>query len=83
MHDGSLTKGNEDVNYFPQPESRGAWRKLETPDDIRSKAGMDPDRLKELREWLLVSDNRDFAAVVIRNGYIALEVERVARPARQ
>jgi CubicO group peptidase (beta-lactamase class C family) len=37
---------------------------------------MDVDKLAKLRQWLLASDNRNFAAVVIRNGYVALEVER-------
>ena len=62
--------------YFPPPESQGGWRKLEKPDDIRRLAGMDPARLDALREWLLHSDSRNFAAVVIRHGYIVLEVER-------
>lgn len=62
--------------YFPPPESQGGWRKLETLDDIRRLAGMDPAKLDELREWLLKSDDRSFAAVVIRHGHIALEVER-------
>lgn len=62
--------------YFPPPESLGGWRKLENPDDIRQSAGMDPDQLAELKEWLLQSDNRDFAADVICNGFIVLEVER-------
>lgn len=51
-------------------------RFLEAPNDIRCLAGADPARLDALREWLLQSDNRDFAAVVIRGGYIVLEVER-------
>jgi len=63
-------------DYFPLPESQGGWRKLEKPDDIRRLSGMDPAKLDQLREWLLKSDNRNFAAVVIRNGYIILEVER-------
>src|SRR4030095_1339788 len=33
-------------------------------------------KLAGLKQWLLDSDKRDFAAVVIRHGYIALEVER-------
>lgn len=37
---------------------------------------MDPLRLAVLRTWLMDSDKRDFAAVVIRHGYIVLEVER-------
>ncbi len=62
--------------YFPPPESQGGWRKLERPDDIRRLAGMDPEKLAGFKQWLLASDQRDFAAVVIRNGYVALEVER-------
>jgi hypothetical protein len=62
--------------YFPPPESQGGWRKLDDPDSIRRVAGMDPDRLKELRAWLRRSDNRNSAAVVIRRGYIVLEEER-------
>ena len=37
---------------------------------------MDPAKLRELERWLLESDSRDFAAVVIRRGHIVLEVER-------
>jgi CubicO group peptidase (beta-lactamase class C family) len=37
---------------------------------------MDPEKLATLKAWLLESDERDFAAVVIRRGYIVLEVER-------
>jgi CubicO group peptidase (beta-lactamase class C family) len=62
--------------YYPPPESAGGWRKLEKPDDIRGMGGMDPAKLSALKEWLLKSDDRDFAAVVIRHGYMVLEVER-------
>jgi len=62
--------------YFPPPESQGGWRKRESPDDIRQLAGMDPAKLTQLADWLRQSDDRDFAAVVIRNGYVVLEVER-------
>jgi CubicO group peptidase (beta-lactamase class C family) len=62
--------------YFPPPESKGGWRKLDSADDVREKAGMDPRQLEALREWLLASDERNFAAVVIRRGWIVLEVER-------
>ncbi len=62
--------------YFPPPESQGGWRKLEKPEDIRQVAGADPDRLAALRQWLLESDDRNFAAVVVRRGWVVLEVER-------
>jgi CubicO group peptidase (beta-lactamase class C family) len=62
--------------YFPAAESQGGWRKLETPEDVRRIGGMDLEKLSDLKRWLLDSDKRDFAAVVIHRGYIVLEVER-------
>lgn len=67
--------GAESV-YYPPPESRGGWRKLDTPQEIERIGGMNPAKLMELRDWLMQSDARPFAAVVIRHGWIALEVER-------
>ena len=64
------------IPYFPPPESKGGWRKLTSPDDLQTIAQIDPAKLDDLRQWLLDSDKRDFAAVVIRRGYIVLEVER-------
>ena len=64
------------ADYFPPPESQGGWRKLETPEDIRRLAGVDPAKLDALKTWLLESDRRTFAAVVVRRGYVVLEVER-------
>ena len=73
---GSEAGGEAAGDYFPPPESQGGWRKLDRPDDIRRLAGMDPDQLADLKQWLLDSDKRNFAAVVIRRGHIVLEVER-------
>jgi CubicO group peptidase (beta-lactamase class C family) len=56
--------------YFPPPESGGGWRKLEDPEEIRRLAGADPAKLGALKDWLLRSDERNFAAVVIRRGHI-------------
>jgi CubicO group peptidase (beta-lactamase class C family) len=70
------TEVSTESAYFPPPESKGGWRKVDKPDDVRRLAAMDPDKLAELKQWLLDSDKRDFAAVVIRRGYIVLEVER-------
>lgn len=69
-------RSGADDTYFPPPESQGGWRRAETPDQIRSLGGMDPAKLEELRDWLLQSDARPFAAVVIRHGTIVLQVER-------
>jgi CubicO group peptidase (beta-lactamase class C family) len=65
-----------DQVYFPPPESAGGWRQLSAPEEIRRLGRADPEKLNSLKEWLLASDDRDFAAVVVRNGYIVLEVER-------
>ena len=62
--------------YYPPPESQGGWRMLDGPENIRRIAGVDPSKLDALKAWLLQSDDRDFAAVVIRHGYVVLEVER-------
>jgi len=74
----ALPAGGTDKNYFPPPESQGGWRKLDDPDDIRHLASMDPEKLESLRQWLLKSDSRDrdFAAVVVRRGYVILEIEK-------
>jgi CubicO group peptidase (beta-lactamase class C family) len=63
-------------SYFPPPESQGGWRMVKNGAEIESVGGMDRHRIGELREWLLQSDNRPFAAVVIRRGTIVLQVER-------
>jgi CubicO group peptidase (beta-lactamase class C family) len=62
--------------YFPPPESKGGWRKLTKPEDVRTLGGMDPAKLADLERWLLRSDKRKFAALVIRHGHVVLEVER-------
>jgi CubicO group peptidase (beta-lactamase class C family) len=63
-------------DYFPPPESKGGWRRANSDEEIENAAGMDRMKLAGLREWLLQSDNRPFAAVVIRRGRIVLQVER-------
>jgi CubicO group peptidase (beta-lactamase class C family) len=75
---GSNTAAGSNVptSYFPPPESQGGWRSVETAEEIAAIAQMDPIKIAELREWLLNSDKRPFAAVVIRGGTIVLEVER-------
>src|SRR5688572_14605779 len=69
-------KDGPESEYFPPPESQGGWRTIDNSADVRRIGGMDPEKLQELKQWLLKSDNRDFAAVVIRRGHIVLEVER-------
>jgi len=68
------TAGSKPAEYFPPTESRGGWRKLESPDAIRRRGGTDPAKLEDLKQWLLRSDDRPSAAVVVCKGYIVLEV---------
>jgi CubicO group peptidase (beta-lactamase class C family) len=73
---GTSSQPTASNEYFPPAESKGGWRKLEDAAEVRRVAGVDPEKLTALRQWLLDSDKRDFAAVVIRRGFIVLEVER-------
>ncbi len=68
--------GAPDAAYYPPPESQGGWRQLTDPDDLRTLAGLDPDALAALADWLRASDDRPFAASLVRRGYLCLEVER-------
>lgn len=72
----SLVVAAQGADYFPPPESAGGWRTLNRAADIHRIAGMDPAKLDALKQWLLESDKRPFAAVVVRRGYVVLEVER-------
>lgn len=74
--EGDPRKKASSPTYFPSPESKGGWRKLMNPKDIRRLTDAEPTELGDLKQWLLQSDERHFAAVVIQNGYIVLEVER-------
>jgi len=75
LDEGAATAANS-AAYFPPPESQGGWRTLEKEDDLRQPGGMSPEKLAQLRQWLLASDDRSFAAVVVHHGYIVLQVER-------
>ena len=41
---------------------------------------MDPIKLEELKQWFLQSDDRPFNAIVIRHGYVVLDVARGTNP---
>lgn len=73
MTDVSLA---QESTYYPPPESQGGWRMLNEPKELQKVGQVDLKKVDALREWLLKSDERDFAAVVIRHGHIVLEVER-------
>jgi CubicO group peptidase (beta-lactamase class C family) len=61
-------------DYYPPPESRGGWRFCATPEQIRTLAGIDPnklDRIRQLQEFLYGGDS--WGIVIIRHGYLVRE----------
>jgi CubicO group peptidase (beta-lactamase class C family) len=61
-------------NYFPLPESRGGWRYLMEPEEIRAKAGMDAVKLDSFQESQLQLYPHDaWSVAIIRHGYLAKE----------
>src|SRR5437763_582500 len=64
----------ETATYYPPPESQGGWRWLKEPEEIRSLAGMDPDRLARIgQEQEALYGHESWSIVIIRHGYLARE----------
>jgi hypothetical protein len=62
------------INY-PPPESRGGWRYLLEPDEIRSMAGMDPQKLDlDLQFHALIYGGESWGIAIIRHGYLVREL---------
>jgi CubicO group peptidase (beta-lactamase class C family) len=59
--------------YYPSPESADGWRRCRNDDDVRKKAGMDPQRLKLIAEAQAQLYSGPWAIVIVRNGYLARE----------
>lgn len=59
--------------YYPPPESKGGWRRLSDPEEIRIKAGMDPDKVKAILRYHELVFPGCSAIVVIRHGYLVGE----------
>ncbi len=60
--------------YYPPPESKGGWRRLDKPEEVRSLGGMDPGKLDQLLEnQELIYGGDSFSIVIIRHGYLVRE----------
>ncbi len=59
--------------YFPPPESAGGWRSCQNDEEIRSLAGMDPQRLNLIRDAQLQVFQGPWSIVIIRHGYLVAE----------
>jgi len=60
-------------NYTPPPESAGGWRWCKTPEEIRSLAGMDPDKLELIKQEQLQLFAGPWQIVIIHKGYLVAE----------
>ncbi|HEY2821804.1 MAG TPA: serine hydrolase [Candidatus Acidoferrum sp.] len=60
-------------NYFPPKESAGGWRQTHGDGEIRSLAGMDPERLKLIHDEQLQMYQGPWAIVIISKGYLVEE----------
>jgi CubicO group peptidase (beta-lactamase class C family) len=60
--------------YFPPPESKGGWRWLRDDEEIRSVAGMDPEKLANvLQHQLFLYGSDSWSVAIIRRGYLVKE----------
>jgi CubicO group peptidase (beta-lactamase class C family) len=59
--------------YTPPPESSGGWRACQNDEQVRSLAGMDPQRLNLIRDQQLQIFQGPWSIVIIRHGYLVAE----------
>ena len=60
------------TDYYPLPESKGGWRWLKSPEEVRELGGIDPAKLHLACEYNARFD-ASAGVVVIRNGYLVAE----------
>jgi CubicO group peptidase (beta-lactamase class C family) len=68
----ALTVATRAADYFPPPDSKGGWRTLKDPAEIRDKAGMDPARLDAAFDFTQRC-TQNGGLLVVRHGYLVLE----------
>jgi CubicO group peptidase (beta-lactamase class C family) len=59
--------------YYPPSESGGGWRRCQTDDDVRNKAGMDPKRLRLIALSQSQVYGGPWAIAIVRKGYLVAE----------
>ena len=64
--------------YYPPPESRGGWRWLGTPEEVRAVGGMDPAQLRLAAEFNALQASTTSSVVVIRHGWLVAEYYEVS-----
>lgn len=59
--------------YYPPSEAVGGWRRCRNDDEVRSKAGMDPRRVRLIGQSQLQLYSGPWSIVILRNGYLVAE----------
>jgi CubicO group peptidase (beta-lactamase class C family) len=59
--------------YYPPSESAGGWRRCRNDDEVRNKAGMDPQRLHLIGQGQLQFYGGPWAIAIVRKGYLVGE----------
>jgi len=68
-----MVSPEEKMAYYPPPESKGGWRRLSEPQEVRAKGGIDPDKLEIAWQLNQFFHPNPSAVVVIRHGYLVAE----------
>ncbi|WP_446743682.1 serine hydrolase domain-containing protein [Silvibacterium acidisoli] len=61
-----------DDGYFPPPDTKGGWRTLSTPSEIRTRAGIDKARLDSAFEYTKTTSQHG-GLLVVRRGHLIYE----------
>ena len=71
---GMLIPSRDRERYYPPPESKGGWRTIEDPDQVRDLTKMDPEKLDFLfKSQVFHFGGAQWSVVIIRHGYVARE----------
>src|SRR5580704_13132776 len=59
--------------YYPPSESAGGWRRCGNDDEVRNKAGMDPQQLRFIEQIHLQMYEGPWVIAIVRHGYLVRE----------
>jgi len=59
--------------YYPPSESAGGWRRCGSDDEVRNKAGMDPQQLRFIEQTHLQMYEGPWVIAIVRHGHLVRE----------
>jgi hypothetical protein len=59
--------------YYPPPESAGGWRRCASDEEVRNKAGMNPDKLRVIGQEHVQVYGGPWVIAIVRKGYLVAE----------